>query len=228
MDAVLPVAFALGFLAGFKHAFEPDHVLAVSTLLHREPRLSRALRMGSAWGAGHTTTLVAGVVAISALHVEVSEAHLPYFEVPVALMLLGLGGWSLVDTLRRATRLRWSARLEAPAAGHDPAGHDHVRPAFSVRRSGWPGFAVGLVHGLAGSGALLLLVAATLPSLGLGLLYALIYGTGSILGMAAVTTGLSLPLLASRSRPAVYDTLTGVAGALSVVLGASILVAVFR
>ena len=229
MDAVLPVAFALGFLAGFKHAFEPDHVLAVSTLLHREPRLSRALRMGTAWGAGHTTTLVAGVVAISALHVEVSEAHLPYFEVPVALMLLGLGGWSLVDALRRAGRLRNARaasgmkRLEAPAAGHE-----HARHAFSVRRSGWPGFAVGLVHGLAGSGALLLLVAATLPSLGLGVLYALIFGTGSILGMAAVTTGLSLPLLASRPYPGVYDTLTGLAGGLSVVLGASLLAAVFR
>lgn len=222
MDVTLPAAFALGFLAGFKHAFEPDHVIAVSTLLHKEPSLKRALRMGSAWGAGHTTTLVIGVVVISLLRVPFTEAQLAYFEIPVAVMLLGLGGWSLVAALSRALRLRQHTHGEIlhAHAGEHPHGHPH---GFTLNRAGWPGFAVGLVHGLAGSGALLLLVAATLPSLGLGIVYALIFGTGSILGMAAVTAGLAMPLLASRSRPALYETLTAVSGALSVALGVSIL-----
>lgn len=65
-DVALPVAFALGFLSGFKHAFEPDHVVAVSTLLHREPKLARALRTGLAWGAGHTTTLMLALPFLAA------------------------------------------------------------------------------------------------------------------------------------------------------------------
>ena len=220
MDITLPAAFALGFLAGFKHAFEPDHIVAVSTLLHKEPSLARALRMGSAWGAGHTTTLVLGVIVISLLRVPFTEAQLAYFEIPVAVMLLGLGGWSLVGALARTLRLRQHTHA---GVAHVHAG-EHAHPhGFSLNRAGWPGFAVGLVHGLAGSGALLLLVAATLPSLGLGVVYALIFGTGSILGMAAVTAGLAVPLLASRSRPALYEALTAVSGVLSVVLGASIL-----
>ena len=220
MDVALPAAFALGFLAGFKHAFEPDHVLAVSTLLHEEPKLSRALRTGSAWGAGHTTTLVLGVLLVGSLRVQLTETHIGYFEIPVALMLLGLGGWALYGALRRALALR---RHQHNGIAHYHIGaHPHPH-AFSLRRTGWPGYAVGLVHGLAGSGALLLLVAATLPSLGLAVLYALVFGAGSILGMATVTLGLAWPLIAARSRPAFYETLTGLSGVLSVLLGVSIL-----
>lgn len=219
MDVALPAAFALGFLGGFKHAFEPDHVVAVSTLLHREPKLNRALRMGMAWGTGHMTTLVAGVLLISTLRVQLSEVHLEYFEIPVALMLLGLGAWALTDAVTHMLRLRRHR--------HDGVEHYHVgghpHPHAFPMRSGWKGFVVGLVHGLAGSGALLLLVAASLPSLSTGVVYALIFGTGSILGMAAVTCALALPFLISRSRPVFYETLTGISGALSIVLGASIL-----
>lgn len=227
MDVVVPAAFALGFLSGFKHAFEPDHVVAVSTLLHEEPRLRRALWTGLAWGAGHTTTLVLGVLLVGGLRIQVTPAHLGYFELPVAVMLLALGGWALYGVAARAITLRRYQHLE-PAAQtlgvtHHPAGeHTHALP---WKRTGWRGYAVGLVHGLAGTGALLLLVAATLPSTVASVGYALVFGVGSILGMAAVSVGIALPFLAARSRPAFYDTLTGLSGALSIVLGASLLYA---
>ncbi len=223
MDTVvLPAAFALGFLSGFKHAFEPDHVLAVSTLLHEEPKLSRALRTGLAWGAGHTTMLVGGVLLVGFFRLPVSESLLAYFEVPVALMLLGLGGWAVWDASRRITALRKHR--------HDGIAHYHVGAhphphAFSIRRAGWPGYAVGLVHGLAGSGALLLLVAATLPSLAASLVYALLFGVGSILGMGLVSLALALPFLAARKEPAFYSLLMGLSGALSIVLGVALLLA---
>lgn len=221
-DVTLRVAFALGFLSGFKHAFEPDHVIAVSTLLHREPKLMRALRMGLAWGAGHTTTLVAAVLGIGLLRVQVSESLLRYFEIPVAMMLLGLGIWALYGATRRLAKLRRHR--------HDDVEHYHVGAhphphGFPLKRSGWQGYAVGTVHGLAGSGALLLLVAATLPSLAAGVFYALVFGAGSILGMGTVTLGLSLPFLASRRRPAFFHALTGLSGALSLFLGGTILYA---
>ena len=85
------------------------------------------------------------------------------------------------------------------------------------------GYAVGLVHGMAGSGALLLLVAAALPTLAAGVGYALLYGLGSILGMGAVTLALSLPLRAARSRPILFRALVGLAGGLSVALGGLLL-----
>lgn len=220
MDAALPVALILGFISGFKHAFEPDHVIAVSTLLHREPKLTRALRTGLAWGAGHTTTLVAAVLGLGMLRVQLSEAMLGYFEIPVALMLLVLGGSALYDALARWARLHRHT--------HDDIAHYHVGEhphphGFSLRRTGWQGYAVGLVHGLAGSGALLLLVAATLPSLAASAGYALFFGLGSILGMSLVTAALALPILAARSQPVFYHALTGISGLLSMLLGASIL-----
>ncbi|WP_457654620.1 hypothetical protein [Rhodocaloribacter sp.] len=224
MELALPLAFALGFLGGFKHAFEPDHMIAVSTLLHREARLSRALRTGLAWGAGHTTTLVLGVLVVGVLRLQITAEHLGFFEIPVAFMLLGLGAWALFDAVSRLAHLRRHT--------HDGVPHFHVGAhphphGFSLRRAGWPGFAVGLVHGLAGSGALLLLVAATLPSLGMSVLYALVFGLGSILGMAGVTLLLALPFRAARARPAFHHTLTGLSGALSLILGVSILYATF-
>ncbi len=229
MDVVVPAAFALGLLSGFKHAFEPDHVVAVSTLLHEEPKLPKAVRLGLAWGAGHTTTLVVGVLLVGGLRVQVTEAHLGYFELPVAVMLLALGGWALWGAVARVLALRRHRHDGVPhyhpaTAGQAVGEHPHPH-RFPWKRSGWQGYAVGMVHGLAGTGALLLLVAATLPTLAASVGYAFLFGAGSVLGMAAVTVGLALPFLASRSRPALYETLTGLSGALSIVLGVSLLYA---
>src|SRR5256885_3738653 len=118
MQFELPAAFALGFLGGFKHAFEPDHVIAISTLLRDQPNPFRALRTGLAWGAGHTTTLTLGVLVIGLLRIRVSQAYLGYFEIPVAIMLLGLGGWAVYDAVRRILALRRHT--------HDEIEHFHV------------------------------------------------------------------------------------------------------
>lgn len=224
MDVALPLAFTLGFLSGFKHAFEPDHVVAVSTMLHKEARLSRAIWMGLAWGAGHTTTLVLGVLLIGVLRLQVTETHLTYFEIPVAVMLLALGGWAVYVALARMLKLRRHTHDGIPHyhVGAHPHPHD-----FGLKRSGWTGYAIGLVHGLAGSGALLLLVAATLPTRMTSIIYALFYGLGSILGMAAVTAMLALPFLASRKRPSFYNSLTGLSGLLSIILGGTMLYAIW-
>ena len=201
-DLALPFALALGLVSGFRHAFEPDHVVAVSTLVDGEARIGRSVRLGLVWGAGHTTTLVIGVLLIGLLKLPVTEDALGWFELPVAAMLIGLGAWSLRDAIRPTPR--------------------EARPHVHARE-GWAGYGVGLVHGLAGSGALLLLVAAALPTLAAGVGYAVLYGLGSVLGMGAVTLALSVPLRAAQGRPALYRALVGLAGALSVGLGVLIL-----
>ena len=166
--------------------------------------------------------LIAAVLVVGLLRIEVSSSALGYLEIPVALMLIGLGGWALYGAAGRMMKLQRHV--------HDGIAHYHVGAhphphGFLLRRAGWQGFFVGLVHGLAGSGALLLLVAATLPSMPASLAYALLFGVGSLLGMGAVTVALALPLLVSRSRPIFYHALTGLSGTLSILLGASIMYA---
>lgn len=207
-DVALPLALALGAVSGFRHAFEPDHVVAVSTLVDETPQVGRSFRLGLSWGAGHTTTLVLGVLIVGLLKLPVSEATLGWFEFPVGVMLVGLGLWSLRDALV------------------GPREHEPSKEPM-IRREGWGGYAVGLVHGLAGSGALLLLAAATLPTLAAGVGYALLFGLGSVLGMGAVTLALAVPFRAARARPVLFRTLVGLAGLLSVALGVLLLADIF-
>lgn len=216
MDVVIPAAFALGFVSGFRHAFDPDHVIAVSTLLHEKTKLSSALWTGLAWGAGHTTVLLIGVVVVTGLSIEISPRFTAILELPVAAMLIALGVWTIISSARRVRRLRRHTHggISHLHVGDHP--HPHRFPA-SLR-----GYSVGLVHGFAGTGALLLLVAATLPTIWHGAAYALIFGIGSLLGMAVISTALALPLLAARSRPHVFNSLSGLCGVLSVGLGALI------
>ncbi len=213
MEAAIPAVFALGFLSGFSHAFDGDHVIAVSTLLHEKPKLSSALRTGLAWGLGHTTILILGVLIVSALRLQVSPEQIAFLELPVAAMLIVLGVWTVGVSIRRVMSLRKHT--------HDGIPHYHVGDHSHPHRfsSSWRGYSVGLIHGFAGSGALLPLVAATLPSALLAPVYALIFGIGSLIGMGLVTTALALPLLASQSRPYVFNLLTSLCGMLSIALG---------
>ena len=204
------LAILLGFTLGLKHAFEPDHVIAISTLLHGEQRLSKAVRTGLAWGAGHTTTLVLGVTILSLLPITFDEAHLSYFELPVAAMLILLGAWVLWDALFTI---------------HGRYGQAHnkeiqLRPVLI--RTGWQGYLVGLFHGMAGSGALLLLVASTLPGLAQALIYAVVFGVGSVVGMGLVSVVLVLPFTFSVRRPTVHWALITDSGILSLLFGISL------
>ncbi len=220
MDVALPAAFLLGFVTGFKHAFEPDHVVAVSTLLHREPRMKKAVFTGIAWGAGHTTMLMGGVALVGVFRLELSEAALAYMELPVAALLLALGVWALTSSFRSFRSLHTHT--------HDGIRHAHVgehpHPHGFEPGTGWRSYSVGLIHGFAGSGALVLAAAAAIPSFGLSLAYALVFGIGSILGMMGVTAVLAYPFLASRSRPAFYNLLTAASGVLSIFLGVWIVI----
>ena len=164
MAALLPLFFAL--LAGLGHAFEPDHLLAVGNLVSRRDTLAEALRDGVYWGLGHTTTLV--VVGAIILLGRVTVLQSGYFEAAVGVLLIGMG----------LSRLLTPKKPLLTRPGRPP-----LRWAF----------AVGLLHGLAGSGALVLLVMSEIRSVGLSLLYFLLFGVGSILGMFVVAGLCGLP-----------------------------------
>lgn len=164
MENLLPILFAS--VAGAGHAFEPDHLLAVSSMVSRRDSTALAMKDGLYWGLGHTTmiALVGSVILLS----RATFLQSGYFEAAVGLMLVVMG----------------ISRL----AGKEPLGFK-IKPTSEHRVA----YTVGLIHGLAGSGALVLLVLSEIRSPWLGMLYLLVFGVGSILGMFGVAGLLSIP-----------------------------------
>lgn len=190
-------AWFLGLVLGARHAFEPDHLAAVATLVSTE---RRATVLGALWGAGHTATLFAVGGALVVLRARLPGPVAQAFEVGVAAMLLLLGTRSIV----------WAIR----ARGH-AVDHFHVGRRTLPKRP----FFVGMAHGLAGSGALTALALAAMPSAASALVYLLLFGLGSLLAMAMASGLLGWPLAqAARSRAA-GSLVASLAGALSVVTG---------
>lgn len=188
----------LGFVLGLRHAMDPDHVVAVAAITARTRRMLPAALLGAAWGAGHTVTVWGVGAAIIACNLVVPPRVGLALEFAVALALILVG----------------FANLRAP--GHDRSGLEggHGRPP--ARRA----FLVGLVHGLAGSAAVALLVLATVRDVFWACAYLGVFAVGTLAGMALVTTGLSLPLAALTTRfPASPRLVRLATGALSLGFG---------
>lgn len=157
---------AIGFMFGLRHAFDADHIVAVSVLSSRAPDKKTALLHGIFWGLGHTATLFIIGILVFVFGVNIPPAFSAFFEFAVATMLIGLGIFSCIQTLK------------SPVHSHPPFGlHKHPNSSF------W----VGIIHGLAGSAAVLVLIISAIKSPFLGLLYILIFGLGTIIGMTLLT-----------------------------------------
>jgi len=194
-------AAMLGFGLGARHAFEADHIAAVCTLVTRDGSLARAATSGALWGVGHSAVIILAGGALVATGLSVPGPIAIALDIAVAAMLIVLG----------ASALR-AARHER-AHAHHPS-HEHTRR--SPRRP----LLVGLVHGASGTAALTLLVASTFHVRAEALAFILIFGTASVLGMAAAATLLAWPLRkAARSAPALAEGLRRVAGVASILIG---------
>jgi hypothetical protein len=202
----------LALALGVRHSIEPDHLAAVSTIV-AERRGRRAAVQGAAWGLGHTVSLLAIGAVLLVLRRTLPARLDDVLEWMVALTLLLLGA----RAIRRAAQLA----CQGPVASHAHGGRPHVHagPADHVHLAGWTlarrPLVVGLLHGLAGSGAL---TAIAMPTLGSGLWFLLCFGIGAMAGMALMCglAGLALGGLFSR-RGARW--LIGGAGVLSLLLG---------
>lgn len=174
METFLPLFFAA--VVGFTHAFEVDHLLAVSSIVTRRKSWLMSIKDGMYWGLGHTSTiLIIGLMMLVA-RVSVAEGTFHAFEAGVGLMLILLGSHRIWKTWRHE-------QAHKQAHGRDMA-HEHShRLAYGV----------GLVHGLAGSGTLVLLVMTELKSNVEAMLYLLIFGLGSVAGMLLASGVFSLP-----------------------------------
>jgi ABC-type nickel/cobalt efflux system permease component RcnA len=209
----------LGLLMGMRHALEADHLAAVASLATRSRGLRGTVLRGAVWGLGHTLTLgaVGGICLL--LGATVPEPLARALELAVGLMLLALGAEVLWRLNRRRIHLHLHrhgdgtvhlhAHRHAPDEAHDPGHHHHPHPERFPGRA----LAIGMVHGLAGSAALVLLTLTRTGSPGLGLAYIGLFGLGSVLGMAALSAVIAVPLKGAARR------LTGVANGLETAIG---------
>jgi ABC-type nickel/cobalt efflux system permease component RcnA len=232
MQNSILLTLGLGFALGLKHATEADHLAAVSTIVSERRSVLGAARVGALWGMGHTTSLLAAGLLVVVLGVTISKVLADLLEFCVALMIITLGTRLLYLTLRK------NPRKHVHVHTHDGKRHFHLHfheshdahvPAvqthegFHTGLSHWRTYLVGVLHGLAGSAALTLLVLSEVMRNGspvLGLAYLLIFGIGSIGGMLIMSSLIGLPFaLSSRRATRLPDVLQFSAGASSVVFG---------
>ncbi len=233
---MVDVPFLLvGFGLGARHATDPDHVAALWNFVTAQQKPWSALRHAVAWGVGHATSFTC--VGLLVLLFGIRPA--PWFEsasqILVGTMLLGLGLHRLFYRHRQSSVTPGRAVSLSTAASTHPIGPRHSQPsakplqAAASRRPGSETFFVGLVHGLAGSAAVALLLLTTQTSRSTALGYLLVFGLGSVLGMVAITLTLLLPMSRFAAR---LDARTGrfslIPNLLSAGLGALILFDVLR
>lgn len=221
MDGAFPLLFAVLF--GFAHAFEADHLLAVSNIVTKRDSIWLAVKDGIAWGLGHTSTIFAigSIIIIGKIAITNQTFH--YFEAAVGVVLISLGVFRLRYLWQSGNGFNGHFHLEDLAfwkkqpgkplhfAPVKPAAFTHPINQYALRYAPRPdshrlAYLVGLIHGLAGSGALVLLVMSQIRSAPVAMAYLLVFGIGSIGGMLLASGLFSLPFSKKLSANTTLQT----------------------
>lgn len=234
----LPI-LGLGFVLGLKHALDADHLIAVATILSERRGIFRSSVVGLLWGLGHTAALLVVGCGVVALHLQIPERVALGMEFAVAAMLIALGAavlWKLwrgetlhvhVHAHHGRTHIHPHTHAWMHAHDHsDNASHHHSWAERIVERAcahvadNKRSLLVGMVHGVAGSAALMLIVLATIPSPVVGLMYIAVFGLGSVGGMVAMSTLVGMPLTAvTKGAGGAQKIFRAIAGSVSVIFG---------
>jgi sulfite exporter TauE/SafE len=212
-----------GFVLGLKHAVEADHLAAVSAIVSERKSLWSSSLVGGLWGVGHTLALLVAGVAVILFHFRVGERTERALEFTVGLMLVALGANAL-RKLARGGRLhlhvhRHGGRAHIHPHVHDGAPEPEPHTHHGLRLGPRP-LLVGMLHGLAGSAALTLLVLSTISSPAVGLLYLVVFGVGSAGGMMLMSALFGLPVYLTAARfTRAHLAVRGLAGLFSLCLG---------
>jgi len=229
-DVILSI-LSVGFLMGMRHALEADHVAAVASIASHRQGIRAISRHGLFWGLGHTfTLLLVGGTAIL-LKVAIDDRLATTLEFAVGIMLMVLGAhvlWCLFrDQVHFHTHRHTDGEIHLHAhshrgepLSHEQSLHDHTHPQAIP----WRTLLVGLMHGMAGSAALVVLTAAALDAPLWGVAYILLFGLGSIVGMAALSAVIALPLTyTARSLTRANRALQLIVGIATIAIGLFIL-----
>lgn len=222
----------LGFVTGLRHSIEADHVAAVlSVVASNHKNIKRASLLGAIWGLGHTTSLFIAGLVVLLLTVNISETTSNRLEFGVGIMLLFLGvttftGWSIGKFFKGLRHHKKSSTSLSHTHIHSHQGdvvHSHGHVHDREHGHGHKSLIIGMVHGLAGSGALLLIVLSTINSVPLGLAYIAIFGVGSIGGMAGVSTLMGIPFVKLSNSAKISMALRYVAAITTLAIGAGLI-----
>ena len=220
----------LGFLLGMQHALEADHIAAVSSIAARRSHVGDIVRHGLTWGLGHTLTLFVFAGAALLLGRAIPESFARPIETAVGIMLVGLGAhvlWRL-----RRDRVHFHRHGHGDGTVHIHA-HSHAGETLPHARAPhahghgfrWRTLLVGLMHGMAGSAALLVLAVSQAASPAAGLGYVALFGIGSMVGMAALSAVIAVPLAVSaRWLTWANSGLQGAVGAVTMAVGVTTIV----
>lgn len=221
-----------GLLIGMQHALEADHVAAVSSMVAREKTLRGVLRHGAFWGVGHALTLMLFAGAVVGFGLALSDRLAYGLEAVVGVMLIGLGGHVIYRLIRE--RIHFHAHRHADGvmhlhahshegerSPHEKSSHDHKHEKRLPVRT----LLVGMMHGLAGSAALVVLAVSTITDPVMGLVYIALFGFGSILGMVFLSAVIAVPLgLSAQFLTWANRGLQGSIGVFTIGLGVFIVV----
>jgi cytochrome c biogenesis protein CcdA len=216
----------LGFLVGLQHALEADHVAAVSSIAARRSHVGDIVKHGLTWGLGHTLTLFVFAGAAILLGRAIPETVARPIEGAVGVMLIGLGAhvlwrlWRDRVHFHRHGHADGTVHFHAHSHAADKAPHDrsvHVHPHQGFR---WRTLLVGLMHGMAGSAALIVLTASQASSPAVGLGYVALFGIGSMVGMGALSAVIAVPLaISARFLTVANRALQGAVGVVTIAIG---------
>ena len=219
----------LGLIIGIEHAFEPDHVAAIGTQMIRKKKkntqkntlksvFTKSSILGAFWGAGHTTTLVIIGLCVYLFAITIQDEVFSSLEFIVGIMLVTLGISAI-----------WNKKFFKFQHKHP---HHHVdgNLHFDVHehndtnhRHGHKSYIIGLMHGLAGSGSLVALTAATFGNIEMALSFILIFGLGSVVGMVIVSGLMGLPFVLANKTKHLNKLFRYVTGAISLSIGFSVM-----
>lgn len=247
--ATLWAALGLGLLLGIRHALDADHLVAVTAIVSEYRNSLKGIWIGISWGLGHTTTLLLVGLTVLLFKLVLPERLALGFELAVGFLLIVLGIqvlWGIRQKRlhwhahahsqeahqhlhahqesaegRQQRRFAWSNIAYFLVAGISPGEHHPVgtfaegfRPFFRLKS-----YLVGIVHGLAGSAALMLLVLASIETTWAGILYILVFGLGSIVAMGGITLLMSTPFVVSTRFTLLNYLVHGAAGIASLSFG---------
>jgi len=223
------LVMGLGFLVGIQHAFEPDHISAVSTQMLKskfdkkpikqliKQSITKSSILGAVWGAGHTTTLVLIGFLVYALAITIHDYIFSGFEFAVGIMLVFLGITTILNKKiqfkHKHPHQHKDGTIHLDEHNHDDSNHRHTHKSYLI----------GLVHGLAGSGSVVVLTAFTFDSVEIMLGFILIFGIGSMIGMALVGSLIGIPLTFGNRIVLIQKIFRYLAGTLSLVIGFNIM-----